>query len=166
MSERVLSIIGKASTSRSVVSAESGGSGFRLHKRGHLFLTSRCLLQKLTEVHVVGVTCAATVFPCLNGFKFQVCRLRWASLKRFSRQESHAVHLVCDCAHQVVLLDECSQMTEPVSMLPVARFQCQRLVLVGDPRVSSFTLVIGCSFLWSNVVVVDSRGWKGQGLFK
>ena len=37
---------------------------------------------------------------------------------------------------QVVLLDECSQMTEPSSLLPVARFGCEKLLLVGDPKVS------------------------------
>ena len=36
---------------------------------------------------------------------------------------------------QVVLLDECSQMTEPLSLLPIKRAACHRLVLVGDPRV-------------------------------
>ena len=36
---------------------------------------------------------------------------------------------------QVVLLDECSQMTEPLSLLPIKRAACLRLVLVGDPRV-------------------------------
>ena len=35
---------------------------------------------------------------------------------------------------QVVLLDECSQMTEPASLLPIARFECEKLVLVGDPK--------------------------------
>ena len=35
---------------------------------------------------------------------------------------------------QVVLLDECSQMTEPASLLPMARFGCEKLVLVGDPH--------------------------------
>ena len=37
--------------------------------------------------------------------------------------------------NQVVLLDECSQMTEPLSLLPIKRAACHRLVLVGDPRV-------------------------------
>jgi len=37
---------------------------------------------------------------------------------------------------QVVLLDECSQMTEPVALQPIKRAVCERLILVGDPRVS------------------------------
>ena len=37
--------------------------------------------------------------------------------------------------NQVVLLDECSQMTGPLSLLPIKRAACHRLVLVGDPRV-------------------------------
>ena len=31
-------------------------------------------------------------------------------------------------AFPVILLDECSQMVEPLSLVPVARFHCQRLV--------------------------------------
>ncbi|NXS52288.1 ZGRF1 protein, partial [Brachypteracias leptosomus] len=59
----------------------------------------------LQQVKVVGVTCAACPFPCLSALKFPV-----------------------------VMLDECSQMTEPASLLPIARFQCEKLVLVGDPK--------------------------------
>ncbi|XP_021250393.1 protein ZGRF1 isoform X3 [Numida meleagris] len=68
------------------------------HKLG----TNKTALQ---QVKVVGVTCAACPFPCLNTLKFPV-----------------------------VVLDECSQMTEPASLLPIARFQCEKLVLVGDPK--------------------------------
>ncbi|XP_021014537.1 protein ZGRF1 [Mus caroli] len=68
------------------------------HKLG----TNRVLLK---QVRVVGVTCAACAFPCLNDLKFPV-----------------------------VVLDECSQMTEPASLLPIARFQCEKLILVGDPK--------------------------------
>ncbi|NXE29056.1 ZGRF1 protein, partial [Ardeotis kori] len=68
------------------------------HKLG----TNKTILQ---QVKVVGVTCAACPFPCLNALKFPV-----------------------------VMLDECSQMTEPASLLPIARFQCEKLVLVGDPK--------------------------------
>uniref|UniRef100_G3VY94 5'-3' DNA helicase ZGRF1 n=1 Tax=Sarcophilus harrisii TaxID=9305 RepID=G3VY94_SARHA len=64
--------------------------------------TNRALLKK---VQVVGITCAACPFPCMNNLKFPV-----------------------------VVLDECSQMTEPVSLLPIARFNCEKLVLVGDPK--------------------------------
>ncbi|XP_027529080.1 protein ZGRF1-like isoform X3 [Neopelma chrysocephalum] len=68
------------------------------HKLG----TNKTILQ---QVKVVGVTCAACPFPCLNALRFPV-----------------------------VMLDECSQMTEPASLLPIARFQCEKLVLVGDPK--------------------------------
>ncbi|XP_044536985.1 protein ZGRF1 [Gracilinanus agilis] len=68
------------------------------HKLG----TNRALLH---QVQVVGVTCAACPFPCMNNLKFPI-----------------------------VLLDECSQMTEPASLLPIARFDCEKLVLVGDPK--------------------------------
>ncbi|XP_025957524.2 5'-3' DNA helicase ZGRF1 isoform X5 [Dromaius novaehollandiae] len=68
------------------------------HKLG----TNKAILQ---QVKVVGVTCAACPFSCMNTLKFPV-----------------------------VVLDECSQMTEPASLLPIARFQCEKLVLVGDPK--------------------------------
>ncbi|XP_008565241.1 PREDICTED: protein ZGRF1 [Galeopterus variegatus] len=59
----------------------------------------------LKQVRVVGVTCAACPFPCMSDLKFPV-----------------------------VVLDECSQITEPASLLPIARFECEKLVLVGDPK--------------------------------
>ncbi|XP_075716642.1 5'-3' DNA helicase ZGRF1 isoform X2 [Rhinoderma darwinii] len=65
----------------------------------------------LGQVRVVGATCAACPFPCLSNLKFPV-----------------------------VVLDECSQMTEPASLLPIARFQCEKLILVGDPKQLSPTI--------------------------
>ncbi|XP_069782301.1 5'-3' DNA helicase ZGRF1-like isoform X2 [Narcine bancroftii] len=59
----------------------------------------------LKEVRVVGATCAACPFRCLNNLSFPL-----------------------------VLLDECSQITEPMSLLPIARFGCEKLILVGDPK--------------------------------
>ncbi|XP_059551406.1 protein ZGRF1 [Myotis daubentonii] len=59
----------------------------------------------LGQVRVVGATCAACPFPCMAGLRFPV-----------------------------VVLDESSQMTEPASLLPIARFECEKLVLVGDPK--------------------------------
>ncbi|MEJ1270847.1 zinc finger GRF-type containing 1 [Cricetulus griseus] len=47
----------------------------------------------------------ACPFPCMNDLKFPV-----------------------------VVLDECSQMTEPASLLPIARFESEKLILVGDPK--------------------------------
>ncbi|XP_047124411.1 5'-3' DNA helicase ZGRF1 isoform X2 [Hydra vulgaris] len=67
--------------------------------------------KKLTDVNVVGVTCAACVFPYLQKLEFKV-----------------------------QLLDECTQMTEPLCMLPIARFHCERLILVGDPKQLSPTI--------------------------
>ncbi|CAB4024832.1 ZGRF1 isoform X2, partial [Paramuricea clavata] len=61
--------------------------------------------KRLANVRVVGVTCAACTFAALERLKFPV-----------------------------LLLDECSQMTEPTSLLPMARFGCRKLVLVGDPK--------------------------------
>ncbi|XP_059820905.1 protein ZGRF1-like [Hypanus sabinus] len=59
----------------------------------------------LKEVQVVGATCAACPFQCMNNLSFPL-----------------------------VLLDECSQITEPTSLLPIARFGCAKLILVGDPK--------------------------------
>uniref|UniRef100_UPI00398E7E4D 5'-3' DNA helicase ZGRF1-like isoform X2 n=1 Tax=Pristiophorus japonicus TaxID=55135 RepID=UPI00398E7E4D len=59
----------------------------------------------LKEVRVVGTTCAACPFQCMNNLSFPL-----------------------------VLLDECSQITEPASLLPIARFGCEKLILVGDPK--------------------------------
>eukprot|EP00051_Salpingoeca_urceolata_P024486 m.430987 g.430987 ORF g.430987 m.430987 type:complete len:274 (+) comp20242_c0_seq10:237-1058(+) len=61
--------------------------------------------SRLQRVRVVGATCAASCFSCMDNMKFHT-----------------------------VLLDECCQITEPSSLLPVARFQCESLVLVGDPN--------------------------------
>nr|XP_034967890.1 LOW QUALITY PROTEIN: protein ZGRF1 [Zootoca vivipara] len=59
----------------------------------------------LQQVRVVGATCAACPFSCMKNMKFPI-----------------------------VILDECSQMTEPASLLPIARFECEKLILVGDPK--------------------------------
>ena len=50
-----------------------------------------------------------------------------------------------DFSLQVVLLDECSQMTEPASLLPLARFGCEKLVLVGDPNQLASLFSVGCA---------------------
>ena len=64
----------------------------------------RARAQAIGKYRVVGATCAATGLPCLAGVPFDI-----------------------------VLLDECSQLTEPASMLPLMRVQCSRLLAVGDP---------------------------------
>ncbi|XP_069124760.1 uncharacterized protein [Argopecten irradians] len=61
--------------------------------------------KRLSNVRVVGVTCASCTASSLDRMSFPV-----------------------------VLLDESSQMTEPSSMLPVAKFGCEKLLLVGDPK--------------------------------
>jgi superfamily I DNA and/or RNA helicase len=61
-------------------------------------------IQKLMEKRVVGTTCAATGFDILKGMQFKI-----------------------------VILDECSQMLEPQSLRPISRFNCRKLIAVGDP---------------------------------
>jgi len=34
----------------------------------------------------------------------------------------------------IIILDECSQLMEPTSLIPISRFGCQQLMLVGDPK--------------------------------
>ena len=51
----------------------------------------------------------------------------------------YVVYNITGCYYgytQVVLLDEASQMSEPVSLLPIARFGCHKLLLLGDPKVN------------------------------
>lgn len=81
--------------------------------------------EKLADVRVVGVTCAASVFPYLERLTFQV-----------------------------QLLDECSQMMEALSLLPIARFKCEKLVLVGDPNQLPPTIQGDCilSIVWYYIV--------------
>jgi hypothetical protein len=55
----------------------------------------------LQKVRVVGVTCAASSFPILEESKFSI-----------------------------VILDESSQCLEPLALLPLSRFSCQRLVFL------------------------------------
>jgi hypothetical protein len=61
--------------------------------------------DRLKDAPIVGATCAATTFQSLDGAVFPL-----------------------------VVLDEAGQMTEPTSLLPIARFGCRKLVLVGDPQ--------------------------------
>jgi hypothetical protein len=56
------------------------------------------------RARVVGATCIATTFPILAASKFDI-----------------------------VILDECSQMPEPLSLLPAAKFGSSAFLLVGDP---------------------------------
>ena len=60
--------------------------------------------RAIASYPIVGCTCASTGLPCLDGLRFDI-----------------------------VLLDESSQVTEPASLLPIARVQCERLLAVGDP---------------------------------
>ena len=59
----------------------------------------------LRKCRVVGVTTASCGNSVMNGMTFSVC-----------------------------VLDECSQMTEPSSLMAMSRFGCRALVAVGDPK--------------------------------
>ncbi|KAA0176895.1 hypothetical protein FNF27_01717 [Cafeteria roenbergensis] len=60
---------------------------------------------RLSSSFLVATTCAASSFPLLEGERFDI-----------------------------VLLDESSQMPEPLSLLPLARFGAWRFVALGDPK--------------------------------
>ncbi|CAO3617623.1 unnamed protein product [Cunninghamella echinulata] len=63
--------------------------------------------ENILEVHkadVVGTTCNASSFDIFN-----------------------------DTVFPFVLMDECSQIMEPMTIVPLARFKCSRMVLIGDP---------------------------------
>lgn len=61
-------------------------------------------LELIESASVVGATCISTTFPILTNAKFDI-----------------------------VILDECSQMAEPLSLLPTSRFGSVGMVFVGDP---------------------------------
>ncbi|KAL9644593.1 hypothetical protein ABK040_015332 [Willaertia magna] len=60
--------------------------------------------QSVKDARVVGVTCAATAFEVLKNNKFSI-----------------------------LILDESSQCLEPLALLPLTRFGCQKFIAVGDP---------------------------------
>jgi len=61
-------------------------------------------IDSLASKRVVGATCAATEFEIMKNLQFKI-----------------------------VILDECSQMLEPQSLLPISKFNCRKLIAVGDP---------------------------------
>ncbi|KAI8804666.1 AAA domain-containing protein [Cladochytrium replicatum] len=67
-------------------------------------LRARSSATAVQEAFVIGVTCAATTFVSIR-----------------------------DINAGVLILDECSQMPEPISMLPIVRFNSQKIVMIGDP---------------------------------
>eukprot|EP01105_Mastigella_eilhardi_P021648 TRINITY_DN5269_c0_g1_i1.p1 TRINITY_DN5269_c0_g1~~TRINITY_DN5269_c0_g1_i1.p1 ORF type:complete len:1279 (-),score=230.02 TRINITY_DN5269_c0_g1_i1:22-3858(-) len=60
--------------------------------------------ERLKTVRVVGATCAACPFKVLDKQTFTI-----------------------------VIIDEASQLIEPLSLLPITRFGCEKLITVGDP---------------------------------
>lgn len=62
-------------------------------------------LSKIGAARVVGTTCLATLLPAMD-----------------------------DQCFQITIIDEISQVTEPLSLLPISRARSSRLLLVGDPN--------------------------------
>ena len=62
-------------------------------------------LQKIQDCSIVGATLMASMFQCLDKIEFPI-----------------------------IIIDECSQMTEPLTCIPLSRFKCKKMILVGDPK--------------------------------
>ncbi|KAL1922935.1 uncharacterized protein VTP21DRAFT_9311 [Calcarisporiella thermophila] len=60
--------------------------------------------QLLKRALVVGTTCMASMLDIFGDMKFRIA-----------------------------ILDEASQITEPMALVPLCRFGCERLIMVGDP---------------------------------
>lgn len=61
-------------------------------------------ISHIQSTQVVGTTFMSSVFEVFNNVKFPL-----------------------------ILVDESSQLMEPLTMVPLARFSCHRLVMIGDP---------------------------------
>lgn len=61
-------------------------------------------LSQIQNAFVVGTTFMSSTFEVFNQVKFPL-----------------------------VLVDESSQLMEPLTMVPLARFSCNRLIMIGDP---------------------------------
>jgi energy-coupling factor transporter ATP-binding protein EcfA2 len=71
--------------------------------------------NSLGDAQIVGVTCMATMLDCMENEHFPI-----------------------------VVLDEASQLTEPLSLLPL-RFQAKHVVCIGDPQQLPPTLETECA---------------------
>ncbi|KAJ2956256.1 hypothetical protein NQZ79_g7850 [Umbelopsis isabellina] len=69
----------------------------------------------IKEARVIGTTCVASVFELFNGTTVPL-----------------------------ILLDEASQIMEPMAMVPITRFSAERIILIGDPLQLPPTLVTPC----------------------
>jgi hypothetical protein len=76
--------------------------------------------QYLQLADVVGVTCA--------------------SASSFGSNSNDSTSLA-NKSFDVLILDEASQMTEPLSLLPIARAKCSKMIVVGDPLQLPPTLI-------------------------
>jgi len=100
-------------------------------------------LARLKRATVIGVTCAATSFPILAGI-----------------------------TAGVVVLDEASQMVEPVSLLPIAKFGARAALTVGDlkqlppilprpPLSAAFTPAAAPRFTLDSLTLFDRLAQQG-----
>eukprot|EP00741_Cyanophora_paradoxa_P020911 tig00021318_g20187.t1 len=83
--------------------------------------------ERLNKAPVVGVTCHS----CLNSVFGKETKDKDKDKDGGQEKEKEKRS---SRMFDVVILDECSQITEPASLLPMARFHARRLLLVGDPK--------------------------------
>ena len=81
------------------------------------------------------------MYEIVNFQTFHVCSILVRMLQMLHIISSELLWLLW-LHTQVVLLDEASQMSEPLSLIPTARFGCHKLLLLGDPKVNYSILLI------------------------
>lgn len=101
------------------------------------------LIKRLREARVTGVTCASSTLPLLSrtgprsagGISGGARKsgLLAGALTGRGGSRGGGQGGGGGRGYDVVILDECSQVVEPLSLLPLAVAQPRRLVLVGDP---------------------------------
>lgn len=65
-----------------------------------------------------------------------------------------------EVAVPLILLDEASQIMEPMAMVPITKFCADRLILIGDPLQVSRTgswVDIQHILMWVNAATADAR---------
>jgi hypothetical protein len=67
---------------------------------------------------------------------------------------SSASTLLEDQTFDVLILDECSQITEPLSLLPLIKSRCHHVLLVGDPK-QLYVVPLSLSLYIHNFTILD-----------
>jgi hypothetical protein len=99
----------------------------------------------LNDAFIVGATCLSTAYSLLTR---EIVPAQSANPFLAAADSGEMISaLRPKCRFQIVILDESSQITEPLSLLPLAHFGCERLLLVGDPQQLPPTVPNGARWL-------------------